>query len=167
MMKTVFLLAIAFVAVTGQAANKVPEHYVEFFNAIDHQCGGNDNGYITMYDVDTFNAGIALNDLKKSDKKRGCDKNERIYSTSRESAVKTFNRTIKNETQIRECFEEYVSRANVKQLVEYVGNPNNLGVFASEYNIDTGKLPEDCMYYTYAIYLKSGVKMVFTFNFTD
>ncbi len=166
MKKNMMLAALAAVTLSsvGFSATQIPDWLQELHTVIDSNCGGNDNGSISTYDVKKFNATAVLNSLKKADKRKGCG-SDRVYSTSREDAVRRFKREIQHQA-IKECLGEYVSKADYREFVALFENPQNLAVFAGNISEDS-KNPEGCSYYQYLVYRKDGVRVEFVFDYTD
>jgi hypothetical protein len=139
------------------------EEAQSLFEAVDDECAGNDNGRFKSFDPAAFDASAAMAKLREPD--TDCT-GQRDYSTSRESAVKLFEKHISDGSyDAKSCIDENLGAAKRKRLLKLVSDPSNLGVFASVYG--GGDNPEACSYWNFHVYRADGVLVEFTFNETD
>jgi hypothetical protein len=138
------------------------------FHAVDDNCAGNDNGWLTKFDVKKFDASAIAKQLRVDDKDAsGVDcSDQHDYATSRENGVAMFLEHIRDENEsTKTCLAENLTPAQRKLLEKVVGDPKNLGVFASVYS--GGDNPEGCDYYRFSVYRRDGWLFELAFNFTD
>lgn len=138
------------------------------FDKIDGNCAGNDNGGIRTFDVAKLDAAAVMSRIKAGDKDAmgsDCSK-ERIYSTSKEDAVKMFRDHVNDKAEdTKECLASNLSEPERKMLDAIVSDPKNVAVFANSHG--GGDNPEACTYYNFEIYRPDGMLIELRFNFTD
>jgi len=155
-------------AAAKPAAALTQNEIEDLFAAVDDNCAGNNNGVLSKFDVSKFDAKAAMAKLKEEDKDAmGSDcRSQHELSKSRESGVKLFAEHVNDKNgDTKSCLKQYLTAGQRRQLNEFVGDPKNVGVFASVYS--GGDNPEGCTYYNFHIYRADGTLMELTFNYTD
>jgi hypothetical protein len=144
------------------------EELQALFRAVDDNCAGNSNGYMTRYNVATFKASEAMAEIKNDDKDAmGVDcSDQRSYSSSREDGAKMFLDHINDPLDsTKSCLKENLTASQRARLKQVVTDRQNVAVFSSIYS--GGDNPEGCSYYNFRIYRRDGTLLELVFNYTD
>jgi hypothetical protein len=143
----------------------------KLFDLVDENCAGNDNGRTGTFDPAKFSAVEAMKNLKKDAK--GCK--DRIYSSSREDAVKMFRTLFEDkDNDFHRCLHDksYASNDHAftkeerAEIMRVVADPSNLGVFASEHGAGRDD-SEACLFWHVHIYRADGTLIEFVHDETD
>lgn len=143
----------------------------KLFDLVDENCAGNDNGRIATFDPNKFNAAEAMKHLKKGAK--GCK--DRIYSSSREDAVKMFRTFFEDkDNDFHRCLhdknhaakEHVFTKEERAEIMRVVADPSNLGVFSSEHGAGRDD-SEACLFWHTHIYRADGTLIEFVHDETD
>jgi hypothetical protein len=166
MIKTLVFLSVLTLS-ASVFATEIPADLTALFNKVDN-CGGNDNGSISTFNVDTFDAAAAMAKLRARDTENrgaGCSEG-RTYSRSRAEGAGLFKEFLASDDDADQCLSDGLTRTEFRQLLKVISDPTNLAVLASMYG-GSNDNAEACTYYNFVIYRADGVRLAFTFNYTD
>ena len=128
-------------------------------------CTANGAAGARTFDRATFDAGKVLSGLRAEDARHDCA-GQRIYSTSRASAVSLFKTFATTDDQAPECFAATLTAAQRARLDAIVSDPDNVGVFASVFD-SAGEDAESCAFFNFDVYRRDGQVFELRFDYRD
>ena len=127
------------------------------------QCGYNDSSLVGTFDPSSFDPSTVMAEIRGAD---GECEGGRIYSHSRENAVELFIEHTETDPMTSVCLTEDVSQYSHDRAYDIIGDPANLGVFASLFPDGAGDA-EVCAFYHFYIFRPDGTLLRWTFSYVD
>lgn len=127
-----------------------------------------DDSGIWKYDAADLRPRKILYSINKKAKNfgQGQCSNKRRISSSETLTSKRFWRRISGDNQTGRCLEFHLTSADWNRLHQLLSDDKIRSAYSSEPNLSNGRLSDSCSYFDYKFYLKSGILLQFSFDYS-